>query len=132
MVRAWLEPWAFRLNLLEMPVIDLPLPLMVQHAVLEGRWLHVCSSWDGRLGRWSVFLQGELAGSGRLPQLRGLRLPPLGDLVLGQEYTDFDKGLDDGVEGEVFGFNVAVSALPEDRFRRAANASDRYANVKRS
>jgi hypothetical protein len=32
-----------------------------------------------------------------------------GDAVVGQEYTDFDKGLDDGIEGEVFGFNLLTS-----------------------
>lgn len=30
-------------------------------------------------------------------------------MVVGQEYTDFDKGLDDGIEGEVFGFNLLTS-----------------------
>lgn len=29
--------------------------------------------------------------------------------MVGQEYTDFDKGLDDGIEGEVFGFNLLTS-----------------------
>ena len=28
---------------------------------------------------------------------------------MGQEYTDFDKGLDDGIEGDVFGFNFVLS-----------------------
>ena len=29
-------------------------------------------------------------------------------MVIGQEYTDFDKGLDDGIEGDVFGFNFVL------------------------
>lgn len=33
-----------------------------------------------------------------------------GDLVVGQEYTDFDKGLDDGIEGDIFGFNMILSS----------------------
>jgi hypothetical protein len=36
-------------------------------------------------------------------------IPGGGDVVVGQEYTDFDKGLDDGIEGEVFGFNLLTS-----------------------
>lgn len=32
-------------------------------------------------------------------------------MVVGQEYTDFDKGLEDGIEGEVFGFNLLTSEL---------------------
>lgn len=38
-------------------------------------------------------------------------IPGGGDVVVGQEYTDFDKGLDDGIEGEVFGFNLLTSEL---------------------
>jgi len=32
-------------------------------------------------------------------------------VVVGQEYTDSEKGLDDGIEGEVFGFNLLTSEL---------------------
>lgn len=32
-------------------------------------------------------------------------------MVVGQEYTDSEKGLDDGIEGEVFGFNLLTSEL---------------------
>lgn len=42
-------------------------------------------------------------------QLRGLRIPKGGDIVVGQEYTDFDKGLDDGIEGDIFGFNMVLA-----------------------
>lgn len=31
-------------------------------------------------------------------------------MVVGQEYTDFDKGLDDGIEGDIFGFNLVLSS----------------------
>lgn len=37
-----------------------------------------------------------------------------GDIVVGQEYTDFDKGLDDGVEGAVFGFNFVLSSTSDE------------------
>lgn len=35
-------------------------------------------------------------------------IPSGGDIVLGQEYTDFDKGLEDGIEGSVLGFNLLL------------------------
>jgi hypothetical protein len=38
--------------------------------------------------------------------------------VVGQEYTDFEKGLDDGIEGEVFGFNLLTSDLSAIRLSR--------------
>lgn len=31
-------------------------------------------------------------------------------MVLGQEYMDFDKGLDDGIEGSVVGFNLLLAS----------------------
>jgi hypothetical protein len=44
-------------------------------------------------------------------QTRNLVIPGGGDVVVGQEYTDSDKGLDDGIEGEVFGFNLLTSEI---------------------
>lgn len=41
---------------------------------------------------------------------RGQILSKDGDIVVGQEYTDFDKGLDDGIEGDIFGFNMVLSS----------------------
>jgi len=38
-------------------------------------------------------------------------LPGGGDVVVGQELTDFNKGLDDGIEGEIFGFNMVDEAV---------------------
>lgn len=37
-------------------------------------------------------------------------IPGDGDIVLGQEYTDFDKGLEEGIEGSVFGFNLLLAS----------------------
>lgn len=44
-------------------------------------------------------------------QLLGAMIPGGGDIVVGQEYTDFDKGLEDGIEGEVTCFDVGTSAV---------------------
>lgn len=41
--------------------------------------------------------------------------------MLGQEYTDFDKGLEDGIEGSVLGFNLLLASAfgpaPPDSYR---------------
>ncbi|KAG8222311.1 hypothetical protein J437_LFUL001853 [Ladona fulva] len=35
-------------------------------------------------------------------------LPPGGEIAVGQELTDFSQGLDDGFEGELYGFNLVT------------------------
>lgn len=49
-------------------------------------------------------------------------IPGGGDIVLGQEYTDFNKGLEEGIEGSVLGFNLllasAFDSLDDDQWRR--------------
>ncbi|XP_049944505.1 uncharacterized protein LOC126426663 [Schistocerca serialis cubense] len=119
LAQAWLEPASAingftahaRLSLLGIPVFSVPLsePSLGPQPGGLYPWLHVCYTWDGRLGTWRLFLHGQLAGQGHAPaQLRGLKLPPGGDVVVGQEYTDQEKGLDDGIEGELFGFNLLM------------------------
>lgn len=43
-------------------------------------------------------------------QTVGHVIPSKGDIVLAQEYTDFDKGLEDGIEGTVLGFNLLLAS----------------------
>lgn len=42
--------------------------------------------------------------------MTGHVIPEGGDLVLGQEYTDFDEGLEEGIEGSVLGFNLLLAS----------------------
>lgn len=42
--------------------------------------------------------------------MRSVKIPKGGDVVVGQEYTDADKGLDDGIEGDIYGFNLVLAA----------------------
>lgn len=42
--------------------------------------------------------------------MTGHVIPEGGDIVLGQEYTDFDKGLEEGIEGSVLGFNLLLAS----------------------
>lgn len=42
-------------------------------------------------------------------------IPSGGDIVVGQEYTDFDKGLDDGIEGSILGFNLLLASAFDEQ-----------------
>ncbi|XP_011881277.1 PREDICTED: uncharacterized protein LOC105569428 [Vollenhovia emeryi] len=42
--------------------------------------------------------------------MTGHVIPEGGDIVLGQEYTDFDKGLEEGIEGSILGFNLLLAS----------------------
>lgn len=46
-------------------------------------------------------------------------------MVVGQEYTDFDKGLDDGIEGDIYGFNFLLASASKFQIVRPL----RYTNV---
>lgn len=47
--------------------------------------------------------------------------------MLGQEYTDFDKGLEEGVEGSVLGFNLLLASAFDPLAREASSSN--YANA---
>ncbi|KAK3908016.1 Pentraxin-4 [Frankliniella fusca] len=114
LARAWVSPGSHRLPprlhfaVLERTVLVEPLPEAAQR-----RWLHLCASWDGHGGHYRLHVNGRPRRAGARPEVAGLTLPAGGDVVVGQEYTDFDKGLDDGVEGDVFGFYLFRTAAAE-------------------
>lgn len=61
-------------------------------------------------------------------------IPGGGDIVLGQEYTDFDKGLEEGIEGAVLGFNLLLASAfdsldngPQRAFRSINETTDQAA-----
>ncbi|XP_072762132.1 uncharacterized protein [Anoplolepis gracilipes] len=76
----------------------------------EHRWYHVCQSWENRVGRYALWLDGQLEVQGHLEEMIEYVIPNGGDIVLGQEYTDFDKGLEEGIEGAVLGFNLLLAS----------------------
>ncbi|XP_036148620.1 uncharacterized protein LOC118647576 [Monomorium pharaonis] len=78
--------------------------------IREHRWYHVCQSWENRVARYALWLDGRLASQGRSEEMTGHVIPGGGDIVLGQEYTDFDKGLEEGIEGSVLGFNLLLAS----------------------
>ncbi|XP_050302837.1 C-reactive protein 1.1-like [Anthonomus grandis grandis] len=110
LIRAWISPLGTHLNLeiLQVPVFAVPVHLV------ENEWYHICQSWSTFLAQWSLYLNGKAIANGHAQKLRNAIIPAKGDLVVGQEYTDFDKGLDDGIEGDISGFNlVLASAFPK-------------------
>ncbi|KAF7278113.1 uncharacterized protein LOC143202299 [Rhynchophorus ferrugineus] len=105
LIRVWISPHGTHLNLeiLEIPVFRVPVNFK------EHQWYHVCQSWSSEGARWELYLNGNLAAAGHEPQLKKVTIEDDGDLVVGQEYTDFDKGLDDGIEGDISGFNMVLA-----------------------
>ncbi|KAK2581375.1 hypothetical protein KPH14_005063 [Odynerus spinipes] len=79
----------------------------------ENRWYHVCQSWENREGRFAMWLNGRIKAQGYAVKTVQHVIPSGGDIVLGQEYTDFDKGLEEGIEGAVLGFNFLLKSAFE-------------------
>lgn len=62
-------------------------------------------------------------------QYQGTYVPGGGDIAVGQELTDADKGLDDGIEGEVFGFNMVDEAVDIKDQAVFLNPSNKLGNI---
>ncbi|XP_076756387.1 pentraxin-4 [Xylocopa sonorina] len=109
LVRSWISPRGRSIHL----EIGGRRVLGTSIDILENRWYHFCLSWESKAGRYGLWVNGQLQAEGHSDQTRGHAIPGGGDIVLGQEYTDFDKGLDDGIEGSVFGFNLLLASAFE-------------------
>ncbi|XP_030745058.1 uncharacterized protein LOC115874109 [Sitophilus oryzae] len=110
LIRVWVSPHGTHINLeiLEEPVFSIPVNF------IEHEWYHICQSWSSNKASWSLYLNGNIAANGYTPQLRNIIIEHGGDIVVGQEYTDFDKGLDDGIEGFVSGFNFVLASTVDN------------------
>ncbi|KAG5899333.1 hypothetical protein JTB14_029284 [Gonioctena quinquepunctata] len=110
LIRVWIGPHGknIHLEILNQPVFEVPINIEENH------WNHICQSWSSQQAAWHLYFNGKLKSSGYMPKLRGSVIKGEGDIVVGQEYTDFDKGLNDGIEGDIFGFNfvLASSSVP--------------------
>ncbi|CAG9859036.1 unnamed protein product [Phyllotreta striolata] len=106
LIRVWIGSNGNNINLelLGNTVFEFPFNMV------ENRWYHICQSWSSHQGVWMIYVNGKMKSSGSYQKLRGNFIKGGGDIVVGQEYTDFDKGLDDGIEGDIFGFNFVLSA----------------------
>ncbi|CAG9768603.1 unnamed protein product [Ceutorhynchus assimilis] len=106
LIRVWITPAGHQINL---EILGVPIFSATVHFA-ENRWYHVCQSWSSFHAAWSLYLDGKLAANGHVPKLKDIVIDSGGDIVVGQEYTDFDKGLDDGIEGDVSGFNFVLGS----------------------
>ncbi|KAG7212706.1 hypothetical protein KM043_012977 [Ampulex compressa] len=106
LTRAWISSYgrSIHLEISGMSIFEQPTNIK------EDRWYHVCQSWENRAGRYALWLDGRILTQGSSKETINHRIPKGGDIVLGQEYTDFDKGLEEGIEGAVLGFNLLLAS----------------------
>uniref|UniRef100_A0A0C9RZ06 PTX3 protein n=1 Tax=Fopius arisanus TaxID=64838 RepID=A0A0C9RZ06_9HYME len=104
LVRAWISPFGRSIHL-EINKIEI---MAEPTIILENQWYHICQSWDNREGRYGLWIDGKIKVDDTFPEMAGQVIPAGGDIVVGQEYTDFDKGLEEGIEGAVLGFNLLL------------------------
>ncbi|XP_015586508.1 uncharacterized protein LOC107263623 isoform X2 [Cephus cinctus] len=106
LVRSWISPFGRSVHLEINNVEVLSHPTVIK----EHRWYHICQTWDNINGHYAVWIDGRIEAEGYNGQLVSHVIPSNGDVVVGQEYTDFDKGLEEGVEGFVLGFNLLLAS----------------------
>ncbi|XP_054011894.1 uncharacterized protein LOC128894265 [Hylaeus anthracinus] len=106
LVRAWISPHGRSVHL----EIGGKVVFATATDIHENRWYHVCQSWENQDGLYALWVNGQLRVQGHSEETVGHVIPSGGDIVVGQEYTDFDKGLEDGIEGAVLGFNLLLAS----------------------
>ncbi|XP_014469634.1 PREDICTED: uncharacterized protein LOC106741802 [Dinoponera quadriceps] len=106
LIRSWISPRGRSVHL-EIDGVEV---FGWQVGIREHRWHHICQSWENRVGRYALWLDGHLELQGHSEKMIDHVVPAGGDIVLGQEYTDFDKGLEEGIEGSVLGFNLLLAS----------------------
>nr|XP_040142227.1 adhesion G-protein coupled receptor D2 isoform X1 [Ictidomys tridecemlineatus] len=86
----------------------------------DGRWHHVCATWEQRGGRWALFADGR-----RRATARGLGadhpVPPGGILVLGQDQDSPGGGFSarDAFSGNLTDFHLWARVLSPAQLHRA-------------
>uniref|UniRef100_A0A4W2CSP3 Adhesion G protein-coupled receptor D2 n=1 Tax=Bos indicus x Bos taurus TaxID=30522 RepID=A0A4W2CSP3_BOBOX len=86
----------------------------------DGRWHHVCVTWEQLGGRWSLFADGRRR-SGARGLGAGHPLPPDGILVLGQDQDSLGGGFSarDAFSGNLTDFHLWARALSPGQMHRA-------------
>ncbi|CAK9816058.1 Pentraxin-related protein PTX3 [Anthophora plagiata] len=120
LVRSWISPHGKSIHL-EIGGREV---LVAPSDIHENRWYHFCLSWENQAGRYGLWVNGHIWTQGHSEQTIGQKIPSGGDIVLGQEYTDFDKGLEDGIEGSVLGFNLLLASAFEPLYETKASYYD--------
>lgn len=87
----------------------------------DGRWHHVCATWEQRSGSWALFADGRRrAGAQGLSA--GQPVPPDGVLVLGQDQDSLGGGFSarDAFSGNLTDFHLWDRELSPGQVRRAS------------
>ncbi|XP_069922625.1 adhesion G protein-coupled receptor D2 isoform X2 [Oryctolagus cuniculus] len=86
----------------------------------DGRWHHVCATWEQRGGSWVLFADGRLRAGAR-GLAAGRPVPPGGVLVLGQDQDSLGGGFSarDAFSGNLTDFHLWARALSPSQLRRA-------------
>ena len=89
----------------------------------DGKWHHICASWDNSDGSWQFYKNGTLAESGA--GLReGYTIMGGGLLVIGQEQDALGGGFDatQSFQGHLTGVNVWSSVLPSETIKEMSKS----------
>ncbi|XP_058809751.1 pentraxin-related protein PTX3-like [Phymastichus coffea] len=121
-VSAWVSAYGQSVHLEIGSVEVMAVPVNLQ----EHRWYHLCQSWDSRDGQFALWIDAHVVAHGYAKQMAGHVIPANGDPVVGQEYTDFDKGLEEGIEGAVLGFNLLLVSAFAPRSRSILRSASSY------
>ncbi|KAF5928939.1 hypothetical protein HPG69_002713 [Diceros bicornis minor] len=86
----------------------------------DGRWHHVCATWEQRGGRWALFADGQRRAGAR-GLSAGHPVPPGGILVLGQDQDSLGGGFSarDAFSGNLTNFHLWARALSPAQLHRA-------------
>ena len=74
----------------------------------DGRWHHICITWQAKDGQYSFYKDGTNVGSGSIPNSVGKPLAANGTWVLGQEQDAVGGSFENHqtADGEFTGFNI--------------------------
>ncbi|XP_066019471.1 neuronal pentraxin-2-like [Pocillopora verrucosa] len=89
----------------------------------DGKWHHICLTWENTAGSWKLFRDGSVAASGKSLQ-RGYVIRANGSLVLGQEQDSKGGSFDANQSfiGEMTGVNIWDHVLKDQETARMSKS----------
>ncbi|XP_028399986.1 sushi, von Willebrand factor type A, EGF and pentraxin domain-containing protein 1-like [Dendronephthya gigantea] len=101
----------------------------------DGRWHHICITWQAKGGRYLFFKDGRKVGSGTISDSVGKLIPGKGTWVLGQDQDSVGGGFNanQSATGELTGVNIwdkVLSSFEIVKMSRNCKAGGPAGNVK--
>ena len=90
----------------------------------DGKWHHVCLTWNNSAGTWNLYLDGALRGSGS-GLGTGLSLHGRGRLVLGQDQDNFSKSF----IGNITQFNLWDHVMEQATIKNMSRYCDKNQTI---